>query len=357
MKLDKLLRNNTFLINSGICVVVILCLCYLGISSPVKKTYSVDDSDCVITENGTTVCEEEEDEYKCYYNSTTEKFEWTNVSSTGTLYPIVTEENCNETLLELTLKDTENTLKKCLTKNSSGTCIRWDTNGNTEISIYLKPGVYTFDLENNNDYKAEKNGHKLKSFKLLSYNLGDKYDLSDGSSDGYPIVGQSYTTGSTLILDPTFWQYTLEAEWESIEEKEENDEEIRFGNIVVEEAKELIFVEAGMTESEFENEITLLTDYEMSVDVKTVQEKSVLYTGGKVTITKSNGSIYASYNVIVLGDVNGDGFIGTMDYVLIYNYFNDATKLTGIQQYAADVSNDGYVNTLDYVMIYNDWKR
>ena len=59
MKLKKLLKNNTFLVNSCICLVVLLMICYLGISSPIKKTYSADttcNGDWVLTEDGNTVC-------------------------------------------------------------------------------------------------------------------------------------------------------------------------------------------------------------------------------------------------------------------------------------------------------------
>ena len=59
MKLNKVLRNNTFLINAAVCLVVILFVCYLGLNSPLKITYSADT--CNGTEyvnEGVTICVE-----------------------------------------------------------------------------------------------------------------------------------------------------------------------------------------------------------------------------------------------------------------------------------------------------------
>lgn len=56
-KTVKLLNNNTFLINASICIVIVLCLCYLGINSPIKKTYSEEQKRCWILSDGNTLCD------------------------------------------------------------------------------------------------------------------------------------------------------------------------------------------------------------------------------------------------------------------------------------------------------------
>ena len=53
----------------------------------------------------------------------------------------------------------------------------------------------------------------------------------------------------------------------------------------------------------------------------------------------------------LIGDVNGDGSVDTLDAVKILNYTVDKVTLTENQLYVADVNNDGSVNALDALAI------
>lgn len=55
----------------------------------------------------------------------------------------------------------------------------------------------------------------------------------------------------------------------------------------------------------------------------------------------------------ILGDVNEDGSVNTMDAMLVVNHFVGNTELTGNRLFAADVNGDGFVNTLDAMRIVN----
>lgn len=54
------------------------------------------------------------------------------------------------------------------------------------------------------------------------------------------------------------------------------------------------------------------------------------------------------------GDVNGDGKVTSMDYVLVKNYILGINKLSGAGAKAADVNGDGKITSMDYVLIKND---
>lgn len=54
------------------------------------------------------------------------------------------------------------------------------------------------------------------------------------------------------------------------------------------------------------------------------------------------------------GDVNGDGKITSMDYVLVKNHILGIKKLSGAGAKAADVNGDGKITSMDYVLIKND---
>ena len=54
------------------------------------------------------------------------------------------------------------------------------------------------------------------------------------------------------------------------------------------------------------------------------------------------------------GDVNNDGKISSLDYVLVKNHILSIKKLSGASATAADVNKDGKISSLDYVLIKND---
>lgn len=59
------------------------------------------------------------------------------------------------------------------------------------------------------------------------------------------------------------------------------------------------------------------------------------------------------YNLIVLGDVNGDGNITPADYVRIKNHIMGVTPIDGIYTVGADVNGDGNITPADYVRVKN----
>ena len=55
-------------------------------------------------------------------------------------------------------------------------------------------------------------------------------------------------------------------------------------------------------------------------------------------------------NAVIVGDVNGDGEVTTIDITCIYNYL-----LNGDETYidTSDVDGDGFITTVDITVIYN----
>ena len=78
-------------------------------------------------------------------------------------------------------------------------------------------------------------------------------------------------------------------------------------------------------------------------------EGEVFGTGAKLVIDKK------TYDLIMLGDVNGDGKVKSTDYVLIKNYIMDSStsNLNDNKLKASDVNKDGAVKSTDYVLIKN----
>lgn len=74
-------------------------------------------------------------------------------------------------------------------------------------------------------------------------------------------------------------------------------------------------------------------------------------TGAVATVTNSSGENVAILEVVVLGDVNGDGEVDALDSGIVRNVINDTTSLVGSYAEAADVNKDSDIDSLDALTI------
>ena len=77
-----------------------------------------------------------------------------------------------------------------------------------------------------------------------------------------------------------------------------------------------------------------------------------LATGDKITIISNKET--KTYEVLLYGDVNGDGIIDKLDYLAVLRHFYKYTQYTGVYKEAADANKDGKVDKLDYLAILRD---
>ena len=76
-----------------------------------------------------------------------------------------------------------------------------------------------------------------------------------------------------------------------------------------------------------------------------------LGTGAVVSIDTAEGKEVVILEVVVLGDVNGDGEVDALDSGIVKNVINDTTTLVGVYADSADVNNDGDIDSLDALLI------
>ena len=81
------------------------------------------------------------------------------------------------------------------------------------------------------------------------------------------------------------------------------------------------------------------------------KNEETLVTGDIVNII--SGSDNKTYNIVIYGDVSGDGNISAVDYVLIKNNIMGKRSLDNAYKEAADVNRDGVISAVDYVKIKN----
>lgn len=166
-------------------------------------------------------------------------------------------------------------------------------------------------------------------------------------------TGISYEDEEVISIDSDLHLY---AQWEQF------DYEIN--NYPVDEDKKYISeIEVNTQINDFTPNFRLGYGYGIEVDYKEIDDKQVLYTGGKTRIIHGI-DLYAEYTNIVKGDVTGDGKINYLDYVNVYNHIQkvkhpDSDKKLLVNEYlvAADMSGDSKINYMDYVKIYNKIKE
>lgn len=101
-------------------------------------------------------------------------------------------------------------------------------------------------------------------------------------------------------------------------------------------------VKASDVKALYPDAVIVLTS---GVDISSISDN--VATGTRVT---TGGATYA---VIKLGDVNGDGSLKASDYVRIKNHIMNGTAFDDHQNRAADVNRDGSIKASDYVQIKN----
>ena len=197
----------------------------------------------------------------------------------------------------------------------------------------------------------------------VSYNTSTKLSKNTFTKDGFKFTGwntkadgkgTSYTNEQNVSLSNNL---TLYAQWNEgdpyVINKYNYDEDNNY----------VSNIDVNTTVDQYTQNIELLGGYTVEVDSKTIDNKQVLYTGGKTRIYK-NRTLYAELTNVVSGDTNGDGKINYLDYVNVYNHIQktkhpENNKKLLVDEYlsAADMSKDNKISYLDYVRIYNKIKE
>ena len=94
----------------------------------------------------------------------------------------------------------------------------------------------------------------------------------------------------------------------------------------------------------------------ITVDIKDKNDKNktgIFATGDKLTV--KSGSEEKTFNMLIYGDVNGDGLIDKLDYLAVLRHYYGYTTYNGVYKLAADANKDGTIDKLDYLAILRDY--
>lgn len=111
-------------------------------------------------------------------------------------------------------------------------------------------------------------------------------------------------------------------------------------------------VSPGTVASDFMAHLVLTNASAVVLDANGNENSGIVGTGNKVVVYDAGGVMAASYEVVIYGDVNGDGQINALDMIKMNRHVLGISSLTGAYLTAADANgkNDG-ANALDMIIM------
>lgn len=197
--------------------------------------------------------------------------------------------------------------------------------------------TYEYELIVPNDV-ASVNISSTKSNSASTVAGNGKYDLAVGDNE----LEIKVTSSSGL---KTTYKLTIHREAGAVENELEINSEYK-----IEEFITAVAPETSIADFKTKLGVTNGTVKIIGSDDKEKTSGSV-GTGDRVFIYKLDNTLYASYQVVIYGDTNGDAKINSTDRLRIRKHILKETTLTGAYLLAGDANKDGKVNSTDRLRI------
>lgn len=221
------------------------------------------------------------------------------------------------------------------------------SSNNNLKSLIIDKIDFTFDkdtLEYNLEAPFEVNNINL------TYEFEDSSSTSDNIKNFDLIVGLNKINISVKALDGSVKEYVLNIRRSEVSvDKALSSSGIKYNNDYI----YGIDINTGI--SSLTNNLKKVSEgISAYVIDKNGNEKSSTFVTGDSLKIKIAGK-ENTYNVVIYGDVNGDGTIDKLDYLAILRDYYGYTKYSGAYKVAADVNRDGNVDKLDYLAVLRDY--
>lgn len=214
----------------------------------------------------------------------------------------------------------------------------------------LKANISVTDNSKNVTVKHDGNHHNVEIDINSVPNAIIKYMDSNGeyTLDEVPTYNNvgTYTTKYKVYINDNYNEYfgqktlIIEDEVTYVINNYDVDETNKYINKII----------VNTEVNSFTTNITLGYNYGVNVDIKTINNKQLLYTGGKTRITKGL-NLYREYTNIVVGDINGDAAINSADLLKIRQHLLGTNILTGAYFLSSDINYDNKINSADLLRV------
>lgn len=186
---------------------------------------------------------------------------------------------------------------------------------------------------------------------ILEYNIETEF-INDKVIVKYYIGSEENTKDVSLIVGKnivTIGKYTINITRSDIKvETALNNSGIKYND------KYIYGISLNTGTDSLTNNIKKISD-SLSITIKDKDNNtsSIFKTGDKVNIKSTSED--KNYEVVIYGDVNGDGVIDKLDYLAILRHYYGYKTYEGVYKEAADVNKDGVVDKLDYLAVLRDY--
>ena len=225
-------------------------------------------------------------------------------------------------------------------------------NINNDITLYAQWAPIKYYINFNSNYGSGEEDNVIQDF---------TYDVSNSLLKNTFTKANYYFSGWNTKIDGTGNSYTdeedvlnltdednsvieLYAQWQKEAEYTINDYTYDINKKIIKD------IPPGTTLNEFKNKINIGTGTTIIVDTKNVDNKDVIYTGGKTKIYVGN-ELAIEFTNIVTGDSNGDGKISSADLLSVRQHLLEIKILKNEYFQAADSNKDGKVSSADLLSI------
>ena len=177
----------------------------------------------------------------------------------------------------------------------------------------------------------------------------DVEDTTDTDSTDTTTDDTTDTDGADTTTDDTTDTDGTDTTTDDTESSDTETAELEYGYTV--EDGYVIVNTPEITVSEFADSLVTTSGYTVTVVNSSDAIDDYLATGAVVSVDTDDGEEVAILEIVVLGDVNGDGEVDALDSGIVKNVINDTTSLVGVYYEAADVNRDGDIDKLDSALI------
>lgn len=178
--------------------------------------------------------------------------------------------------------------------------------------------------------------------------LGNASSNTTISNSGLLTVASDETARSFTVKAVSTLDNTVSGSKAITIVEEDSEDEPTYGYTISSDGTEVLGVSPNTTLSTFASNLISDTSYTVEVrrDGKAISASDYVATSDIVVISK-DGEVVSTYELVVKGDVNGDGVADSLDSSAIKAHRAKITLLTGTFLEAADLNSDGEVTITD----------